>query len=313
MVGYELMQFQEFFIFTVIIFLLLHIFKTILIATFEKHDFGNEYGLKKYLLGFITSVFSLNSFIFLVVASSITSGFFYLEFLLSKQFPFQMTMEMDQARILGFGSILLIIIPLISIFSEDMKRIKEYSSEDEISEDFFDDDENDELGDMRTTIPNDNSVDLKFIRYVHAYTKYKEKTKNPELLIKSIVNDVLYIDGNEYRNFFDKKLYFALKFKIDTIISPDQGCETIPSPDIAICQLENLGTTHTQFKIVTWLEVDEYIDEISKIKNNQEFSLLKPFIQLKEAGIGEKCTFNEMETTMKALDKMKKMLDDEGI
>lgn len=224
-----------------------------------------------------------------------------------------MIMEMDQARILGFGSILLIIIPLISIFHEDMKRLKEYSSEEEISEDYSDD-EDEEFEDATLEIPSENSVDLRKIRYLHAYTKYREKTKNPELLVKSIVNEIIYIDGNEYRNFFDKKLIFSLRFKINMTINPDQGsCGSIPSPDIAICQLENLGTTHTQFKILSWLDGDEYLDEISKIRSNQEFSTLKPFIQLREIGIGEKCSFNEMETTMKTLDKMKKMLDDEGI
>lgn len=307
------MQIIVFFILTIVFFLALHVVKTILTAIIEKHDFDVKYGLKKYLLNFFASIFSINSFIFLVVASSISSGLFYLQFLLSNEYPLTMIMEMDQARILGFGSILLIIIPLISIFSDDLKRIKEYSSEeDNLGYDFDEDDNFDLLDEINPEIQSENSVDYRAVNYIHAYTKYREKSKNPELPIKRIVNDILYIDGRDHRNFFDKKLLFTLKFKIDIVIPPQQEvCETIPSPDIAICQLVTLGTTHTQFQVIEWLDIDDYGEEIKKIKNNQDFGSLKPFIQLKEFGIGEKFTFNEMETTVKALEKMKKMSDNE--
>jgi hypothetical protein len=301
------MEINGFIFIAILIFILICLIKTFSKTSINKLTFQMEYTVEKYFIEFFETVINVNSLIFIVISLSITSGIYAILFVLSNSFPMDFQMGTDQSRIFFLGGLMLIITPLIATFREDILELKRISIESEYENDEFIFDDIPENGEK-------TRLNIDTINYCYAYTKYKEKTRNPELDVKTVANKTLIIDSKENKEFFNKKLIFTLKFKKTERISEDSKQEEIiPSLEIGICQLENYGTTFSHFKVLDWKNTDQYPDEIIKIQNNQDLKTLRPFIQLREDAIGEKCNLSDMENIMKVIDIMKKASEEEEI
>ncbi|VVB85978.1 Uncharacterised protein [uncultured archaeon] len=149
-----------------------------------------------------------------------------------------------------------------------------------------------------------SELSLETIDYCYAYNKYKIMTNDPELTIIKLFKDkTMQVYTEPVEDYLNKELLFSLKIRrLETVEGKN---ELIPSKEIAICKLENLGQPSI-FKILKWNKIKEYEMDIKDLKENRRLDSLKPFINLKSNYLAEKCNLKDLENIKKSIDNLNK-------
>jgi hypothetical protein len=230
---------------------------------------------------------------FKVILTLIISGFailvginFFLSSI-SSNYPINLQIEENQVYIFLIGGVSVILSAVYATFHEEINAITESKRY------------------MKEKIP----INHKFITFCHEYTRYKEKTSNPELsVMKFFDKNTILVNTSNVRDYITENLYFDLKI-FESITYNDQPPFDARSLNIAKCQFISSGKEHTYFKIIEWTNTTRYEEQIKKLLTNTDFHNLKPVITLSEDPIAEKCTYNEIDKLQKTLSKLKMIME----
>jgi hypothetical protein len=196
-----------------------------------------------------------------------------------------LTTVANENVILLSGGICIIAITLIMLFKKEILSKRKFL--------FFKDEET-----------NVSEISFDTINYCHAYHKYKKNTDDPELnIIKLFKDRTMQTYTKPVEDYLNKELLFCLKIKkLETIEGKN---ELIPSKEIAVCKLDNLGQP-TIFKIIKWYKIKEYEQDIKDLKENKNLDSLKPFINLKSNYLAEKCNLQDLENVKNSIENLNK-------
>lgn len=240
----------------------------------------------------LTEPFNLLSTIFSSLFSGMTiyTGLASIWYSLFASLPYGLTTVANENVILLVGGICIIAITLIMLFRKEILTKRKFF--------FFKDEET-----------NVSEISFDTINYCYAYNKYKKNTDDPELNITKLFKDrTMQVYTKPVEDYLNKELLFCLKIKK---LEPVEGKnELIPSKEIAVCKLENLGQPSI-FKIIKWNKIKEYEKEIKDLMENKNLDSLKPFINLKSDYLAEKSNLQDLENVKKSIAKLKKIQEGE--
>jgi len=149
-----------------------------------------------------------------------------------------------------------------------------------------------------------DAMNDKLIEFCIEYTKYRDNTQNPKLPVMQLRNDNMLLvytpDGTRY---LTKNLSFSLQ--VQEILDYEGVQTSIESLELADCTFIESGDKYAFFKISNWSKRLEDQEQIKKLKSNQDFDTLKPFIRLNANEIAEQFSHSEMKSYLDTRQKLK--------
>jgi hypothetical protein len=220
---------------------------------------------------------------------AIVTGLNFLFFPFSQTQSYPITLQIQENEVLIFilGGVIIIIASIYAIFREEFALLIKSES---------------------ITVGKIELSD-KMIKLCREHSRYKENTNNPELRVITFnPDDTILVHAPNVTNFLTKNLKFILTFQ--TTFNFENNQLITDSLDIADCYFLKSGKDHAIFKIKKWVEIEHYKEQIQKLRSNQDLINLRPIIKLAEDKIADSCSFNEMETFEKTIQKFRTKLEE---
>lgn len=262
------------FLFTIIIFCVHNIVKYTLIKNL---DFGEKI---KILFGDVSLEMVIKYFIGGFAAET---GKNFLAIIFShpsQSFPITLVIQESEFPFIILGVAIMIGYPLYDIFFKEFLLLKKSK-----------------------TVSNE-MIKENLINFCYEYASYIKNTNNPKLSVMKFQNEnTILVNSHQGTKYFTKNLKFSLYFQ--EVIDVGGIQTSIDSLEIADCYFLKSGDKHAYFIISNWNENSSNKEQIEKIKTNQDFKILKPFVRLSENEIAEKFSYPEMKNYMKTNQKIK--------